>query len=114
MTVKGEGIMLFDAANYPKIKEACEKHVDIEFEAPIEITAFASRADLVPTEWKAFPPMAKSAEDYARIFALAWPDARGELMKLELHVHLDGGRVLYKSAPNNCVLIRITWPKRPN
>lgn len=105
--------MLFNAANYPKIKEACDKRVEIEFDAPIEITAFASSAETVPREWKAFPPTVQPLEGYAKIFAEASPDARGELMKLELHVHLDGGRVLYRSAPNSFVTIKITWPVRP-
>lgn len=103
--------MIFNAENYPQIRDACMKHLEIQFEAPIEITAFASSNVPVPDEWRAFPPAALPPEGYAQIFALASRDAQGELMKLELLVHLDGGRVLYKKAANNIVSLKITWPR---
>jgi len=44
------------------------------------------------------------------VFVKAGNDKRGELTRLELMVHLDGGRILYKKSGHNEVLVKVTWP----
>jgi hypothetical protein len=104
--------MLFNQENYPQIKSACENKTEIEFEVPEEITAFSSGS--APLEWTAFPPCLLPPEGYAQVFVYAGSDAKGALTRLELLVHLDGGRILYKAQNNNLVALRVTWPKVSN
>ncbi len=103
--------MLFNAENYPLITAACLRREEIEFEAPIEITSFASSKAAIPAEWSPVPPAVLPSGGYELVFTLAAPNARGELMTQELRVHVDGGIVLYREAGNN-IAIKITWPKK--
>ncbi len=104
--------MLFNQENYPQIKTACESKNEIEFEAPRELTAFATSS--APLEWTAYPPCALPPEGYAQVFVHAGADAKGELTRLELLVHLDGGRILYKAQANDRVALKVTWPHVSN
>ncbi|MBT9538729.1 hypothetical protein [Thiobacillus sp.] len=100
--------MLFNQENYLQIKQACESKREIEFIAPIEITAFS--AESAPREWTAYPPCILPPQGYAQVFVQAGSDARGALIKLELVVHLDGGRILYKAQSKDQVALKVTWP----
>jgi hypothetical protein len=100
--------MLFNQENYLQIKQACESKHEIEFVAPIELTAFS--AESLPQEWTAYPPCILPPQGYAQVFVHAGSDARGALTKLELVVHLDGGRILYKAHGNGQVALKVTWP----
>ena len=104
--------MLFNQENYLQIKQACESKREIEFVAPIEITAFS--AESVPQEWTAYPPCMLPPQGYAQVFIHAGSDAKGALTKLELVVHLDGGRILYKAHGNAQVALKVTWPTTTN
>ncbi len=101
--------MLFNKENYHTIEEACLSKKEIIFEAPRLITAF--RNDKAPSEWAAYPPAFLPPEGYARIFIEAGNDARGALMTLELAIHLDGGRILYKTSGEDNIALKVTWPK---
>lgn len=103
--------MLFNKENYPTIKSARQNRQLVEFKARIEDTGFESSDVEVPSDWKAFSPAIQSPEGYAQIFAHADSGVRGELIRLELLVHLDGGQVLYKSSGENLVAIKVIWPE---
>ncbi|WP_417884527.1 hypothetical protein [Vibrio rumoiensis] len=60
-------------------------------------------------DWTPYPPTSLAKEAYAQIFALAGNDARGTLTKLELAVHLDGGRIEYKKGQGDTVDIRVSF-----
>ena len=102
--------MKFDKHDYPAIRHACESKQEIEFEALKEDTGFATSSLPPPSDWTAYPPMFLPPEGYAQVFIRAGNDARSELMQLELLVHLDGGRILYKGNGPDSVLLRVTWP----
>ncbi len=99
--------MLFNQENYLQIKQACESKRDIEFIAPIGLTAFSPEE--VPQEWTAYTPCVMTPQDYAQVFVKAGFDARGELTKLELKVQLDGGIIKYKSHEIDQVALKVTW-----
>lgn len=101
--------MEFNKDNYVQIQAACKSRQEIEFLAPISATAFEKST--APEEWTAYPPCLLPPEGYAYVLAHAGNDARGSLMKLELLIYLDQGRVLYKAAANQQVAIKVTWPK---
>lgn len=101
--------MEFNEDSYSRIKTACMNRQEIEFLAPIAITAFEKSA--APEEWTAYPPCLLPPEGYAYVLANAGNDARGSLMKLELLIYLDHGRVFYKAAANQQVAIKVSWPK---
>ena len=63
-----------------------------------------------PPEWTAYPPCILPPEGYAHVFLYAGSDAQGALTRLELVVHLDGGRILYKAKGSDLVALRVTWP----
>lgn len=100
--------MEFNKDNYSAIQEACKNREEIEFFAPIACTAFEKSK--APNDWTAYPPCLLPPEGYAQVFVHAENDARGSLTKLELLIHLDGGRVLYKAIDNQKVAIKVTWP----
>lgn len=100
--------MFFDQENYTAIRDACKSKSEIEFEVPRAITAFSSSS--APSEWTAYPPCILPPEGYAHVFLHAGSDAQGALTRLELVVHLDGGRILYKAKGSDLVALRVTWP----
>lgn len=100
--------MNFDAENYRHIKSACERKEEIEFNVEKSATMFAN--SLAPQAWTAYPPATLPPEGYAQVFIYSGNDMRGVLMRLELIVHLDGGRILYKANGENNVSLKITWP----
>ncbi|USY23667.1 hypothetical protein NIZ92_10010 [Alcaligenes sp. 1735tsa3] len=57
-----------------------------------------------------YPPCLLPPEDYAQVFVHAGNYARGYLTKLELLIHLDVGKILYKAIDNQKVAIKVTWP----
>ena len=101
--------MEFNKENYSTIKEACTNRKEIEFFTPITDTAFENGK--APDDWTAYPPCMLPPEGYAQVFVYAGSDAKGSLTKLELLIHLDGGRVLYKALENQQVGIKATWSK---
>jgi hypothetical protein len=102
--------MDFNKDTYPQIKKACEQKEPIEFEVDRDATAF-SDSD-APAEWTQYPPALLPPQGYAQVFRHAGTDARGALTRLELVVHLDGGKILYKQSGNDQIAMRITWPSR--
>lgn len=101
--------MKFDKHDYSTIRQACQSRAEIEFQAPKKITAFAESEP--PSEWTAYPPCLLPPEGYAQVFIQSGADLRGALTRLELVVHLDGGRVLYRKESEDSVGMKITWPK---
>lgn len=102
--------MKFDQNDYPTIKSACQNKQEVEFEARKEITAFAYSE--APDDWTAYPPALLPPEGYAQVFIHSGSDARGALTRLELIVHLDGGRILYKKSGRDEVSLKVTWPSK--
>lgn len=100
--------MRFDAHDYTKIKSACQAKQEIEFEADKSITAFSDSEP--PQDWTAYPPALLPPEGYAQVMIRSGSDLRGALIRLELVVHLDGGRIYYKKINDNAVRLKITWP----
>ena len=100
--------MEFNEQNFSQIHQACVNRQEFEFLAPISATAFSKSA--APEEWRAYPPSLLPPEGYAHIFLHAGSDLRGSLMKLELLVFLEKGRILYRAANNDQVAIKVTWP----
>lgn len=100
--------MEFNKDNYSAIQKACKNREEIEFFAPIACTAFENST--APNQWTAYPPCLLPPGGYEQVFVRAGNDARGSLIKLELSIHLDGGRVLYKAIDNQKVAIKVTWP----
>ena len=100
--------MQFNAENYQAIREACEKREETEFWADKADTLFAGSE--APETWTAYPPCSLPKELYAQVFVYAGTDKRGALTRLELLVHLDGGRVYYQAQGEEAVSLKITWP----
>lgn len=100
--------MKFNQNDYPIIKSACQNKQVIEFEVPKKITAFSDSE--APASWTAYPPALLPPDGYAQVFVHSGSDARGALTRLELIVHLDGGRILYKRSGPDEVALRVTWP----
>jgi len=100
--------MIFNQQTYPQIKSACEAKQPVEFDVERSATAFA--AGQAPAQWTAYPPALLPPEGYANVFLHAGNDARGTLTRLELVVHLDGGRILYQANGVELVTLRVTWP----
>lgn len=100
--------MKFDKTDYPAIKSACQNKQEITFEAPKEITAFAGSE--APDDWTAYPPALLPPDGYAQVFVHSGSDAKGALTRLELIVHLDGGRILYQKNGQDEVSLKVTWP----
>jgi hypothetical protein len=98
----------FNASNYPTIKQACDSREEIEFIIDKSATAFSESE--APDEWTAYPPACLPPEGYAQVFVHSGNDKRGALTRLELVVHLDGGRILYKKRGEAQVSLKITWP----
>lgn len=101
--------MEYNAENYNAIREACEKRTEFELIASKSATVFSDGK--APDDWTAYPPCMLPPEGYAQVFYKGANDARGTLMKLELMIHLDGGKVFYKAMENELVVLKITWPK---
>lgn len=100
--------MKFNAQNYPSIKASCQNKEEIEFYVDKNATAFANTE--APDAWEAYPPACLPPEGYAQLFVYAGNDKRGTLTKLELIIHLDGGRILYRKRGHEHVSLKITWP----
>ncbi len=100
--------MEFNLVNYNTIKAACESKEEIKFVVEKSATAFAKSE--APESWTAYPPACLPPEGYAQVFIHSGADKRGALTRLELLVHLDGGRILYKKSGENAVLLKVTWP----
>lgn len=100
--------MEFNAKNYPAIKAACESKKEIEFFVDKDSTAFSESE--APDAWTAYPPACLPPEGYAEVFVHSGNDKRGALTKLELLVHLDGGKILYKKHSQDQVSLKVTWP----
>jgi hypothetical protein len=103
--------MLFNAQNYAAIKAACQSKTAIQFTAEKGDTAFAESN--APLDWTAYPPALLPPEGYAQVFVHSDSDARGALTRLELVVHLDGGRILYKANGSDRVDLSVTWASQP-
>ena len=103
--------MQFNQMNYPFIKEACANHKDIEFVAPLSATAFGGGSGNAPQEWITAPPLRKPREEYERDVVSAGNTINDELAKLELSIHLEGGKIFYKASENKQVAIRVSWQK---
>lgn len=99
--------MEFNIENYPEIRKYCEGKQDITFWAQKESTVFYN--DNAPDNWKAYPPAQLTNEGYAQVFSQSRNDARGTLMKLELLIHLDGGRIEYKKKDANFVTLKVEF-----
>ena len=99
--------MEFNQENYPSIKQACENKQAIDFYAHKSSTSFSDSE--APSNWTAYPPALLSKEAYAQIYALSGNDARGALTKLELTVHLDGGKIKYKKRNEEFVDIEVSF-----
>ncbi|QYJ93350.1 hypothetical protein [Shewanella spartinae] len=99
--------MEFNQKNYPTIKKSCEEKQGIGFFVSKSATCFSDSE--APSDWTAYPPASLTKEAYAQIFVHAGTDARGTLTKLELAVHLDGGRILYKKRDDKFVDIQVTF-----
>lgn len=102
--------MKFGQNDYPTIKSACHNKQEVEFEARKEITAFAYSE--APDDWTAYPPALLPPEGYAQVSIHSGSDERGALTRLELIVHLDGGRILYKKSGPDKVSLKVTWPSK--
>lgn len=100
--------MNFSPQTISAIKDACKLRQPIEFDVERSATAFAKTP--APDDWTAYPPAALPPNGYEQIFALAGSDVRGALTRLELVVHLDGGRILYRANGEARVSLRVTWP----
>lgn len=100
--------MRFDQDDYPEIKNACENKLQVEFQVKKEITAFSGSE--APDDWTAYPPAFLPPEGYAQVFYHSGSDLKGALIRLELIVHLDGGRILYKKNGPDEISMKITWP----
>lgn len=100
--------MQFNAQDYPNIKIACEEKQEIVFEADKKITAFANSE--APQKWTAYPPALLPPEGYAQVMIHSGQDLRGALTRLELVVHLDGGRIYYRNLSEDKIELKITWP----
>ena len=103
--------MKFDQNDYPKIKQACQKKEEVEFDAMKSITAFENSD--APSNWTAYPPTLLPPEGYAQVFYHSGTNARGALTRLELVIHLDGGRILYKKKNEDTISLKVTWPENP-
>ena len=100
----------FSRSTSAAILKACEKKQTIEFEVEQSATAFEKT--MPPVDWTAYPPAALPSGHYDQLGALAGTDTRGELTRLELSVHQDGGRILYRATGQGRVALRVTWPGR--
>lgn len=100
--------MEFNTENYPTIKAACENKEEIEIFVDKAATAFSNSE--APSEWTAYPPACLPPEGYAQVFVHSGNDKAGALTRLELVVHLDGGRILYKKHAQDSVSLKVTWP----
>lgn len=101
--------MEFNSENYSAIKAACKNKIEIEFMVEKSATAFSESE--APESWTAYPPTWLPPEGYVQVFIHAGNDNRGALTNLELCVHLNGGRILYKKSGENVVSLKVTWPK---
>jgi hypothetical protein len=99
--------MEFNSENYPEIKQACESKQPVDFYTHKSATCFAN--SMPPDDWTHYPPASLTKEAYAQIFALAGNGARGTLTKLELTVHLDGGKIQYKKRDDETVDIKVIF-----
>lgn len=100
--------MIFNVENYASIKSVCNKKAEIEFDAPLDLTAFNSSN--VPNVWTPYPPAQMLPEEYARLLVYLGSDAKGTLTKLELLIYLNGGVILYKKNGSDYVSLKVIWP----
>lgn len=100
--------MLFNYESYSKIKTAIENKQEINFFVAKSESAFAESD--VPADWKAYPPTMLAPADYLQVLANIGTSIRDALMRLELHTHRLGGRILYKKHNDKLVELKVTWP----
>jgi hypothetical protein len=105
--------MEFNRENYSAIKEACMQRQSIEFSAPKNIASFEGHSSL-PTIWTGYAPCLLPPDGYSKVFAGSGNDAKGTLSKLELLIHLDGGKLFYKASGEDKVDIKVSWPGKDN
>jgi len=99
--------MEFNPKNYPLIKKSCENKQSIIFYTNKSATCFTDSE--APTSWISYPPPELTKEAYAQIFVQAGNDLRGTFTKLELAVHLDGGKILFKKRDEQNVDVEIKF-----
>lgn len=99
--------MEFNSQNCPAIKKACASEQAISFYAPKDATCFANSE--APDDWTPYPLASLEKDAYAQIYVHAGNDARGALIKLELTVHLLGGKIEYKKRDKKTVDLRVSF-----
>lgn len=100
--------MSIKSQDYSTIKQAFKNRQEIEFDIEKSSTAFSDST--APISWTAYPPAYLPLAGYLKVYLLSGNDSRGDLMRIELDVHLKGGKILYKDGGNDIVSLKITWP----
>lgn len=100
--------MEFNQANYNAIKNACTNRQEIEFSASTSVASFEGKEPL-PTTWTCYAPCLLPPDGYAKVLVAAPNDAKGTLSKLELLIHLDGGKLFYRASGKDQVDIKVSW-----
>lgn len=107
--IRNKVMLEFNSQNYQSIKSACQSKNEIEFWVERSATVF--RDSDAPEQWTAYPPAYLPPSGYAQVFAHSGNDKAGALTRLELTIHLDNGRVLYKKRGDDEVCLKVTWPE---
>lgn len=100
--------MLFSYETYSDIKLAMEKKQEISFFVSKSESVFAESD--APADWVAFPPTMLAPAEYLQILIQVGASIRDALMRLEINVHLSGGRIFYKKHNDKLVALKMTWP----
>lgn len=100
--------MLFNHETYNEIKFAMENKQEIIFFVNKSESVFAKSE--APNDWLAYPPTMLAPAEYLQILIQIGNSIRDALMRLELNVHLSGGRILYKKQSDKLVALKVTWP----
>lgn len=100
--------MLFNHETYNEIKVAIENKKEIIFFVNKSESVFAESD--APADWLAFPPTMLAPADYLQVLIQIGASIRDALMRLELNVHLTGGRILYKKHSDKLIALQVTWP----
>ena len=101
--------MEFSKETYSTIRQACENRSDIEFEVPLEYTAFTSSN--APHGWTEIRPVSLTPKGYSTIFIHLGPEAKDALTRLELLIYCDGGTVAYKKKDEKIISMKVSWGK---
>ena len=97
----------FNSEIYNDILKSCEAKNDVEFLIDKESTPFRN-TNILTSDWTEYPIPLLPKEDYARIFVGTGANDTGRLMRLQIAVYLDGGKVLYKDVGQD-VGVRVSW-----